>query len=394
MADSGDGTKTPEERADLDARDLRLKRGLIAGDRVLTAEAFEIIRAYLGKVARRRARWLLRADRWTDACQEVFATIARWQKEGGEKLNETESLWYFTIRVLKQVAQPFKTDKNWAALAFSLEDQSVPKDQLKLEGEAEGSIYAPQRFAPPERQVAALETWTWISLSTERLSEDDQRVLQAIGDVENGQAETLGAALGIKDGAARVRKHRWLERLTSAAITEGNREMARRCGGKKYAEALELLHVEQPGAAHRIEELRLLRDGELETATKIELEKHLETCAGCKRTLRTIEPTEPEEPTLAFLPLVAPDFDFSRFLPRAGGGRGRMGKALGVGAAVLATIAALAWWFAQPKIEPPPPLQQFPSTPQKAVPVPKRTRPRLMSAPAAEPVDAGLDAGR
>lgn len=46
-------------------------------DPALTAEAYEIIRVYLGKVARRRTRWLLRADRWKDACQEVFATIAR-----------------------------------------------------------------------------------------------------------------------------------------------------------------------------------------------------------------------------------------------------------------------------------------------------------------------------
>ena len=128
--------------------------------------------------------------------------------------------------MLKQVAQPLQTDKHWAALALSLEDHSAPKDQLKLEGDAVGSIYAPQRFAPPERQAAAMEVWTWISLSTERLSEDDQRVLQAVGDVENGQAATLGEALGVKDGAARMRKQRWLDRLTSAAITEGNREMA------------------------------------------------------------------------------------------------------------------------------------------------------------------------
>jgi hypothetical protein len=72
-----------------------------------------------------------------------------------------------------------------------------------------------------------------------------------------------------------------------------------------------------------------------------------------------------------------------------------MGKALGVGAAVLAAIAGMAWWFAQPKIEPPPPLRQFPSTPQAPTPVPKRPRPPLLSAPKApEEVDGGVDGGK
>jgi len=382
LAESGGGKKTPEEREALTARDLRLKRGLIAKDRALTAEAFEIIRVYLGKIAKRRARWLLRENRWKDCCQSVFALIVRWRDEGGGHINETESLWYFTIRVLKQVAEPLKKDKDWAQLAFSLDQEPIrSKKQLELDEEAAGSVHAPQRFVPTERQAVAVETWTWISLSTERLSEDDQRLLQAVGDVENGEAATLGEALRIEDAAARKRKQRWLERLTSAAITEGNRQMARRCGGKKYADALELLHVEEPGAAHRIEELRLLRDGELETGKRIELEKHVETCAGCKRTLRTLASVE--EPTLTLLPLVAPDFDFSRLLPKAPGSP--VGKRLGIAAgAVLAALLALGWWTMREQPKPPPPPAPLPPAEPKAVP---GKRP-LLSAPIPPPEEA------
>jgi hypothetical protein len=39
LAGDGDGKKTSQQRAELDARDLRLKRGLIAKDPALTAEA-------------------------------------------------------------------------------------------------------------------------------------------------------------------------------------------------------------------------------------------------------------------------------------------------------------------------------------------------------------------
>jgi hypothetical protein len=386
VADSGDGKKTAEEREALAARDLRLKRGLIAGDRALTAEAFEIIRVYLGKVAKRRARWLLRENRWKDCCQSVFALIIRWQDEGGEHIDETESLWYFTIRVLKQVAEPLKKDKDWAQLAFSLDQEPTrSKKQLELDEEAAGSVHAPQHFVPTERQAVAKEEWGWVEETAQRLSEEDRAVIRAVGDVADGEAETLGEALGTKDGTARMRKRRLMERLARAAITEGNREMARRCAGKAYADALELLYVAEPGADHRIDELMLLRDGELPTAKKIELEKHMETCAGCKRTVRTLSKVEAS--VLAVLLVEPPDFDFSRFLPKAPGSP--VGKALGIGAgALLAAALALGWWMMRSQAEPPPPPRQPPAS-QKAVP--KRPRPFLQSAPIPppEPVDAG-----
>jgi hypothetical protein len=158
--------------------------------------------------------------------------------------------------------------------------------------------------------------------------------------------------------------------------------MARRCAGKAYADALELLYVAEPGAAHRIEELMLYRDGKLETGKRIELERHLEGCTGCKRTLRTIALVE--ESTQAFLLLPVSEFDFSRFLPGAPKGRSRVGKIIGIGAGVLAAAVAVAWWLGQSKVaEVPVPLPP----PQ---PVLRPPRPlRLMAPKRIEKADAG-----
>jgi hypothetical protein len=208
MVDTNDGKKTPEERVALVARDLKLQRGLIAKDRTLTDEAFALIRLELGRVAKRRARWLLVRGRWEDACQAVFGLIVRWRDEGG-KLREDESIWFLTQRALKQVADEMKSDLKWAKLGFSLEEhRGRSKTQAELEEEMLGSVHAPQREVSSERRVAAAEQWRWICETSERLSEDDQRVVQAIGDVDMGQAESLADALGVANDAARKRKQR------------------------------------------------------------------------------------------------------------------------------------------------------------------------------------------
>ncbi|MHB8418851.1 MAG: hypothetical protein ACYDCL_12295 [Myxococcales bacterium] len=385
---NGERKLSAEERAARAERDRRLQRGLIAKDPEATEQAFGIIRANLGRIAQRRARWLLRADRWEDCRQSVFALIGRWQKEGGDKLREEESLWFLTIRALRQVAQGVQRDVKWARLAFTLDEPpSGEKAKAALEDELARSPLAPRRYANPERQAAAREMVDWLAWAEERLSEDDRRVLEATVAVEHGEADTVGAALGIADGAGRVRKRRLVERLARAAITEGNREMARRLAGRKYADAIEVLFVAEPGAEHRIEELVLLRDGELDTGKKIELEAHVTQCTGCRRTLRTLEAVD--DALLALLLLPEPEFD-----PGSTGGtqpRSRAPKIAGVLAAVAAVTAGLLWFFWPASETPPPPPR--PSAPKQ------RPAPRAHAAPndqvfSAPAVERGADAGK
>jgi hypothetical protein len=156
-------------------------------------------------------------------------------------------------------------------------------------------VYAPHRFVHPERQAGAVKDVQWVEETTQGLSADDQSVLQAVVDVELGERDSLGEALGVTEAAARKRKERLRERLAAAAVTEGNRELARHLGGRKYADGLELLHVAKPEDAHCMQELKLYREGELTTFDKVALEKHLQGCPGCRRTLRAMTPRDPSE---------------------------------------------------------------------------------------------------
>ncbi|MHB8416510.1 MAG: zf-HC2 domain-containing protein [Myxococcales bacterium] len=384
---------TPEQRAALDARDARLMAGLRAKDPAATDEAMALVKRYLGDIAKRRARWLLRQQRWNDACQAVFALVARWQDEN--RLREDESIWRLAQRALKQVAESMSVaegrgkDVKWARLSFSLDDASAGGGEREaLEDEVARSVHSPQRYQNPEKLAADREMVQWLAWAEEKLSEDDQRVVNALVAVEEGREETLGEALGIEAAAARKRHQRLRERYGRIAIAEGNLEMARRCAGKKYADALELLFVAEPGADHRIDELVLLRDGDLETARKIELERHLAICPACRRSLRTLE--QIDEALLALLLLPPPDFDPGGILSAGKAGRPR-GSVWKWGVAVAVVAALGLWWLGRGTSEtvpPPPP----PRRPPPAATRPARAPEPLLMSPS--PDHGRGDAGK
>jgi hypothetical protein len=382
---------TAEERAALEARDRRLQRGLIAQDRALTKEAFEVIRLYLAKLAKKKAQWMLRAGVWDDVCQSVYGVILRWQGEGGANLREDESLWFLTLRVVKQVSKGFAKDLRWARLSFALDEPpATVKEQAAVEDALSRTSLAEGRRSRPEKEAANRELVEWIGWAVEKLSDDDQRVLAGLQEVAEGNVDSLGEALGIEPGAGRVRKRRLMERLGRLAIAEGNQEMARRLAGRKYADALELLYVAEPGADHRIEELELLRDGELPTGQKIELEKHVAECTGCRRTLRTLEIVAEALAVLALFP--APAFDIDSLFRKPAS---RAPKVAGVVAAVALAALGLAWalWPAPPPPPPLPPLRWLP--PDEPRVVRKHAKEEDLMAPMApEEPDAGPRKGK
>jgi hypothetical protein len=293
--------KTDQERKKLLARDKRLQKGLIQGDRKLTEEAFALLRRDLFKITANRERWMLR-QHLEDVRQGAYALILRWQKEDQKlkkkdrRLREYESLLHLARRVWDQVTEPLKNEwqraKEHSSSLNAEPTLDQPGGQDALEGQAEGSLYAPRGFANPERQAGAVRVVRWIQQTAQELSEDDRSVLRAVVEVELGEHETLGGALGVAEGAARMRKQRLRERLAALAVTEGNRELARRLAGTKYADGLELLHKAKREDAHRMQELKLYREGELPMVQKVALEKHLKRCPGCRRTLRAMTPEE------------------------------------------------------------------------------------------------------
>ena len=361
-----------------------MREGLFAKDPQLTLEALQLVSEHVAGLAKRRARFLLSGHRFEDARQSVLELVLRWRDEG--KLRPEESFFELTSRALKQVAEKFARDVHWQKLAASL-DAPPPSGsgESLVAGEAATAVHAPRRFGSPEKVAADREMLRWIGWAEEQLSEDDRRVVDALLAVHDGQAASLGAALGVTDVAARKRHQRLRERYARLAVAEGNPEMAERCAGKKYAEALETLYVAEPGGDHRLEELVLLRDGELPTGQRLELEKHVAGCAGCKRTLRTLETVDE---ALAVL-LV--------WRPEGAGGTGSSGpsrapKVAGVAAAALAVLGAVVWFVrpAPPPAPPPPPVAPpFPAPRPRPVPQP------LLSAPSLpEPPEAAPDAGR
>ena len=392
MAGGEKKKRTAEERAALEARDLRLQRGLIAKDRALTKEAFEVIRLYLAKLAKKKAQWMLRAGVWEDVCQSVYGVILRWQAEGGANLREDESLWFLTLRVVKQVSKSFANDVRWARLAFALDEPpATVKEQAAVEDALSRTSLSERRRSKPEKEAANRELVEWIGWAVvEKLSDDDRRVLEGLQEVAEGNADSLGEALGVADGAGRMRKRRLMERLAGVAIAEGNPELARKMAGRKLADALELLYVAEPGADHRLEELQLLRDGELETGKKIELEKHLEECTRCRRTLRTLEVVAEALAALALFP--APDFDIDSLFRRPASRAPKVAGAV-AGVALLAVGLVWAFWPAAQRRPPPParpsPWPVFPAAP-------KQTKNNLpLAAPAMPeepdtPVDGGM----
>ncbi|MHB8418776.1 MAG: hypothetical protein ACYDCL_11920 [Myxococcales bacterium] len=358
--------RSEAERASLAERDRTILRGAKAGDPAARDKALEIIRADIGKIAKKWARWLLRAGLWQDVCQQVRELfLTRLAK--GEHLPEDKPLYYLAGDLLRQVAKPRQTEVKWAKLAFSLDARPVEtKERSKADVEIIESTYSTHGYAGPHRLAAAREMAQWFVWADEALSDEDRELISAVVAVDAGEFESLGEALGTADGTARMRKRRLHEKLARLAISEGNLEMARRLAGKRYADAVELLCVAEPGADHRIEELSLLRAGELETAKKIELESHVKGCTGCRRALRTLDAVDEAERAFLVLPpdLIASEVNWP---PE---GRSRIAKA--AGAAVVA-IAALLWWLwpaKAPAPTPPPPPK--PAPPADARPVPAR----------------------
>jgi ribosomal protein L20 len=243
---------TPEERAALDARDLRLLRGLIAKDDAITAEALGKIAECVLALVKRRSSWLLRKKRWNDCIQDVRALCLRWRDEG--LLREDEGVWRLGRRLLKQVADKAKTDMRYQKLSRSLNDDQLDDAAIdRLEAAATNAVMAYRRFPNPEQQAAIREQGQWIAGAMERLSDDERATLDAVVAVWNGDAETVGEALGITEGAGRVRLCRAKCTLARLAVAEGNRELAIRLKGKKHVEALEMLFVEEPEADHRLD---------------------------------------------------------------------------------------------------------------------------------------------
>ncbi len=358
--------RTPEERARAD-RDARLMRGMMARDGAVTREGFVAVEHAFAMVARRHAKGLLHPQRFPDACQSVLALLLRWI-EAGDKLHENESILDLTERLVLQVAKKMKRDARWAYLSFALEEHPARSlARTKLEAAANESAFAFHRYPNPERQARAEETARWIDWAKTLLAPEDRRVLEAIKAVDAGESPSLGEALGVSDGAARVRHRRLKERLANLAVREGNPEMARRLAGKTYAEALEALFVAEPGADHRVEEILLLRDGELETAERIELERHIAECIGCRRTRSVAALIDEGLDAMLLWPL--PPFDVGRVLDAPRPVKPGTGASTWVGLTLvlLAAISAAAWWLLRSPAPPPRPIP--PPLPPRAIPV-------------------------
>ncbi len=308
---AGEGKKDGLSAAEREARDRRIVAGLIAQEPWALEEARPIIRMGLGQMAKRWARWLIVQGLWQEWCQRVLTLLVEWQK-AGDMLRPDESLWALTWRLAQQTADKLHREERrglrWSKLAFSLQENAArSKKHAELEAAVAGAAHAFNRYPNPEHLAAVREQLGWVLWAEQRLSDDDHKVVDAVIAVDDGEHETVGKALGIEDAAGRKRKRRLLERLAHVAITEGNRAMARRLAGTKYADALELLFVAAPGADHRIEELGLLRDGELSTEKKIELERHVAECDGCRRCLRLLNTADESLAALVLLPKLAFD---------------------------------------------------------------------------------------
>ncbi|MHB8418424.1 MAG: hypothetical protein ACYDCL_10140 [Myxococcales bacterium] len=210
----------PEPRRVLTIEEgIELLGRFIAGDRSVNEELVLNLNRLLFRVFDQR--WSGGLVPFLDLRGDCFVLLARWREEGKLRV---EPLPHLAQRLMKQVGERARRGRKRDRKQVSLDHGwDAPGDAklARFRSRLEQLISARYGPATPELELLAKELYQWVMGARERISPTEQATFDGCLLVADGEAASLGEALGLRHDAADQRRKRLRESIVRLARQDG-----------------------------------------------------------------------------------------------------------------------------------------------------------------------------